>query len=88
MKQHAEDQDRQDRADRTEGDQAEAVGRGMAVTSDGRDTDTERHNEWHRHRAGRHSAGIEGHAPEAVRHEAREDENEDVAAHEDRRECD
>ena len=58
----AQQQNGQDGADRTEGHEAEAVVRRVAVASRCGDSDTERHDKRHRHRSRRNAAGVKGHA--------------------------
>ena len=54
----AEDQHRKNRPDGAERDQTEAIGFRVLVASDGGHADAERHDERHRHRAGRDAAGV------------------------------
>ena len=76
--QDAQQQNGQDGADRTEGHEAEAVVRRVAVASDGGHTDAQRHDEGHRDGAGGHTAGVKGDGQELFGHEGRQHEDQPV----------
>ena len=78
---HAQNKYRQNGTHGAQGYQTERVIGSMAVVSDGRNTDTQRHDKGYRHGAGGNAARIKGYRPETVGHKNSETENHDIAAH-------
>ena len=74
----AQDHHRQNGADGAQGDETEGVVAGVLIASDGRHTDTQRHDKGHRDGAGGNAAGIKGHRHKVVGHKEGQGEHQDV----------
>ena len=75
IEEDAEDEDGEDGTYGAEGYEAEAVVRCMAVGTDGRHTDAQRHDEGDGHGAGGDAAGVEGHGKKLFRHKCSQKED-------------